>query len=170
MNKIFSRNPILIISIIAGITFCLNEHIPYVLENKNPFLKGYTNIQLYIRFLTPLVFTSLGIIVASKRNKIIDFKSIIKVGLSISLIISLTYTFYMFLFIFSIEPDTLETYKQGVISLNTPKSDLSIAEISQKAEDSKDNLIITGVLFTFASNLFIGFLTAVITAIFVRNK
>lgn len=170
MKKLLNTNPILAISILAGILFCLNEHVPYVLNGKNPFIEGYSTVQLYIRFLVPLIFTIIGIIIASKKNTLIDFKSVIKVGLSISLIISLSYTLYMFLFIFSIEPETLELYKQGVISLNTPNTELSIEEISQKAEDSKNNLIITGILFTFASNLFIGFLTAVITAIFVRNK
>ncbi|MDO3693390.1 DUF4199 domain-containing protein [Wenyingzhuangia sp. chi5] len=170
MKNYIKTNPILFISIIAGFAFCLNEHIPYLLYNKNPFLAGYTNIQLYIRFVIPIIFTALGIIVGQKQKKFIDFKSIIKVGLSIALIISLTYTLYMLLFIFSIEPNTLEEYKQGVITLNTNTPNMSVNEINQKAEDSKNNLIITGVLFTFASNLFIGFITAVVTAIFVRNK
>lgn len=170
MKNLIKTNPILFISLVAGFIFCLNEHIPYLINNKNPFLEGYTNTQLYIRFITPLIFTVLGVIVASKTNHTFEFKTIVKVGLYIALIISLTYTVYMLLYIFSVEPNTLEEYKQGVINLNTPNSDLSTKEILEKAEDSKDNLIITGILFTFASNLFIGFLTAIITAIFVRNK
>ena len=83
----------------------------------------------------------------------------------------MVYIAYTLLFLYNIEPDTLSQFE----ALN--KKRLLATGLFENTEDlinavqlSKNAFLPGTILFSMSINLFIGFLTAVITAMFVRNK
>lgn len=171
MNSLFSTKPVLKFGILSGLLLVLNEVIIYYTTNTNPYIGERTSAFSFIGLFIPAAVVVFAIVYLKKHTTIASFGQIIKPGLVIGFITALVYIGYSLLFIYNIEPDTLDKFdeinRQRLLAYGQVKSDEDIANAVQLSR----NAFIPGtVLFSLAINLFIGFLTAIITAIFVRNK
>ncbi|MGY5352624.1 DUF4199 domain-containing protein [Wenyingzhuangia sp. IMCC45533] len=171
MNSFFSTKPVLKFGIISGLLLVLNELILYYSTNTNPFIGERTSLLSLIGLFIPAIVVVFAVLFINKNANITSFGQIAKPGLVIGLITALIFIAYTLLFIYSIEPDTLSKFdeinKQRLIESGqlTNKKDIDDA-----VQLTRNAFIPGTILFNIAINLFIGFLTAVITAIFVRNK
>ncbi len=171
MNSFFNTKPILKFGIISGLLLVINELILYYATNTNPFIGERTSLFSLIGLLIPAVVVVFAILFLKKNAPIESFGQIVKPGLIIGFVTALIFIAYTLLFIYNIEPDTLtkfdEINKQRLITSGQLTNEKDINDAVQLTR----NAFIPGtILFNIAINLFIGFLTAVITAIFVRNK
>ncbi|NJB83977.1 DUF4199 domain-containing protein [Wenyingzhuangia aestuarii] len=171
MNSFFSTKPVLKFGAISGLLLVLNELILYYSTNTNPYIGERTSELSIIGLVIPVIMVVIAITFLKKNTNIESFGQIIKPGLIIGFLTALIYIAYTLLFVFSIEPDTLNQFdeinRQRLIASGNITDAKDIADAVQLTR----NAFIPGtVLFSIAINLFIGFLTAVITAIFVRNK
>ncbi len=171
MNSFFSSKPILKFGIISGLLLVLNELILYYATNTNPFIGERTSLLSLIGLFIPALMVVIAIVFLKKNATIESFGQIVKPGLVIGFITALIFIGYTMLFIYSIEPDTLNQFDEVNKQRLLESGQLTKEEDINAAVQLARNAFIPGtILFNIAINLFIGFLTAVITAIFVRNK
>ncbi len=171
MNSFFSTKPVLKFGIISGLLLVLNELILYYVTNTNPYIGERTSAFSFIGLLIPIVMVVVAISFLKKNTTIQGFGQIVKPGLIIGLLTAAVYIGYSLLFIYSIEPDTLikfeEMNKERLLATGQFQNP---TDLNNAVQLSKNAFLPGTILFSIAINLFIGFLTAVITAIFVRNK
>lgn len=171
MNSFFSTKPVLKFGIISGLLLVLNELILYYATNTNPFIGERTSLLSLIGLFIPAIVVVVAILFLTRNTSITSFGQIVKPGLVIGFITALIFIGYTLLFIYSIEPETLKQFdeinRQRLIASGQLTDEKDINDAVQLTR----NAFIPGtILFNIAINLFIGFLTAIITAIFVRNK
>lgn len=171
MNSFFSTKPVLKFGVISGLLLVINELILYYSTDTNPYIGERTSLLSLIGLVIPVVMVVIAIVFLKKNTNIESFGQIIKPGLVIGFLTALVYIGYTLLFIYNIEPETLnqfdEVNSQRLIAtgqFTDPK------DITNAVQLSRNAFIPGTILFSIAINLFIGFLTAIITAIFVRNK
>ena len=171
MNSFFSTKPVLKFGILSGLLLVLNEVIINTVTQTNPYIGERDSVFSLIGLIIPIVVIVIAINFLKKNSNIESFGQIVKPGLIIGLITALVYIAYTLLFIYSIEPDTLNQFdeinRQRLIANGQVKS---IKDIADAVQLSRNAFLPGTILFSIAVNLFIGFITAVVTAIFVRNK
>ncbi|MGY6649995.1 DUF4199 domain-containing protein [Wenyingzhuangia sp. IMCC45574] len=171
MNSFFSTKPVLKFGLISGFLIVLNQLIIYAVTGNNPYLGEQTSIFSALGLLIPVAVIVFAIIYLSKHSSFESFGHVIKPGLVIGFLTAFVYIVYSLLFIYNIEPDTLAKFEEMNRERLIASGTIDKEEDLKNAIQLANNAFIPGtILFSLAVNLFIGFLTAVITAIFVRNK
>lgn len=171
MNSFFSSKPVLKFGLISGFLLVINELIIYTTTGTNPYISQRTSVFSLLGIIIPIITTVFAIIYLVKNTTIESFGQIIKPGLVIGFLTAFVYVTYSLLFIYSIEPDTLELFEKMNRERLLATGNFNNEEDLKNAVQLANNAFIPGtILFSLAVNLFIGFLTAIITAIFVRNK
>ena len=171
MLTFFNTKPVLKLGCISGLLLVLNELMIYASTNENPFIGERTSNFAIIGLIIPVVAVVLGILILKKQNQINSFASILKPGVMIGFITGLIYIAYFLLFTYSIEPDTLEKFeiinKKRLIASGQI---INSEDLKNAVQLSKNAFLPSTILFSLAINMFIGFITSIVTAIFVRNK
>lgn len=171
MNSFFSTKPVIKFGIISGLLLVLNEVILYYSTHTNPYIGERTSALSLIGLVIPVIMVVIAITYLKKNTSIESFGQIIKPGLIIGLLTAVVYIAYTLLFIYNIEPDTLNKFDEVNRERLIANGQVTKPEDIANAVQLSRNAFIPGtILFSIAINLFIGFLTAIITAIFVRNK
>ncbi|ANW96708.1 hypothetical protein AXE80_10680 [Wenyingzhuangia fucanilytica] len=171
MNSFFSTKPVLKFGILSGLLLVLNEVIINTVTQTNPYIGERDSIFSLIGLIIPVVVIVFAIIFLKNNSTIESFGQIIKPGLIIGFITALVYIAYSLLFIYSIEPTTLAEFEQMNRERLIASGQFENSEDLTNAVQLSKNAFLPGtILFSIAINLFIGFITAVVTAIFVRNK
>lgn len=171
MNNFFSTKPVLKFGIISGLLLVINELILYYATNTNPYIGERTSALSLLGLLIPVVLVVIAILYLKKNGEFASFGQIIKPGLMIGLLTAVVYIAYTLLFIYNIEPDTLNKFDEINRERLIATGQVTNPEDINNAVQLSRNAFVPGtILFSIAINLFIGFLTAIITAIFVRNK
>ncbi|NIJ46463.1 hypothetical protein FHR24_002951 [Wenyingzhuangia heitensis] len=171
MNSFFSIKPVLKFGILSGLLLVLNEVIINTLTQTNPYIGERNSVFSLIGLIIPVVMVVIALNYLKKHATFTSFGQIIKPGLIIGLLTALVYIAYSLLFIYSIEPNTLAEFEQMNRERSIASGQFKNEEDLNNAIQLSRNAFLPGtILFSIAINLFIGFLSAVITAIFVRNK
>ncbi|MGY5355820.1 DUF4199 domain-containing protein [Wenyingzhuangia sp. IMCC45467] len=171
MNSFFSTKPVLKFGILSGLLLVLNEVIINTVTQTNPYIGERDSVFSLIGLIIPVIVIVFAIIFLKKNSNIESFGQIVKPGLIIGLITALVYIAYSLLFIYSIEPNTLAEFEQMNRERSIASGQFTNEEDLNNAIQLSRNAFLPGtILFSIAVNLFIGFITAVVTAIFVRNK
>ncbi|WP_010135237.1 DUF4199 domain-containing protein [Ochrovirga pacifica] len=171
MNSFFSSKPILKFGLISGFLIVLNELIIYATTGSNPYISERTSIFSALGLIIPIVVIMVAINYLKKHVGFTSFGQIIKPGLIIGALTAFVYIVYSLLFIYNIEPDTLTKFEAMNRERLVATGNFENPENLKNAIQLANNAFIPGtILFSLAVNLFIGFLAAVVTGIFVKNK
>lgn len=171
MNSFFSTKPVLKFGILSGLLLVLNEVIINTITQTNPYIGERDSVFSFIGLLIPVIMVVVAISYINKHFSFESFGQIIKPGLIIGLLTAVVYIAYSLLFIYSIEPNTLAEFEQMNRERSIASGQFTNEEDLNNAIQLSKNAFLPGtILFSIAINLFIGFITAVVTAIFVRNK
>lgn len=171
MNSFFSTKPVLKFGTLSGLLLVLNEVIINTITQTNPYIGERDSVFSLIGLLIPVAVVVYAITFLKKHSTIASFGQIIKPGLMIGLLTAIVYIAYSMLFIYSIEPTTLAEFEQMNRERLVATGQFDNSEDLTNAVQLSKNAFLPGtILFSIAINIFIGFITAVVTAIFVRNK
>lgn len=171
MNSFFGTKPVIKFGILSGLLLVLNEVIINTVTQTNPYIGERDSIFSLIGLIIPVFVIIIAISFLKKNSSIESFGQIIKPGLIIGLLTAVIYIAYSLLFIYSIEPNTLAEFEQLNRERSIASGQFTNEEDLNNAIQLSKNAFLPGtILFSIAINLFIGFITAVVTAIFVRNK
>ena len=171
MNSFFNTKPSLKFGMLSGLLLVLNEVIINTTTQTNPYIGERDSIFSYIGLLIPVFVIAIAISFIQKHAAIEGFGQLIKFGLIIGLLTAAVYIAYSLLFIYSIEPSTLAEFEQMNRERSIASGQFKNEEDLNNAIQLSRNAFLPGtILFSIAINLFIGFVTSVITALFIRNK
>lgn len=171
MQSFLNTKPVLKLGIISGFLLVLNELIIYTTTQSNPFISQRTSSLAVLGLIIPAVAVVVSVIFLKKQNAINSFGEILKPGLMIGLITAIVYIAYTLLFIYSIEPETINQFEAINRERLIASGNITNPEdINNAVQLSRNAFLPSTILVSLAINLFIGFMTAIITAIFVRNK
>ncbi|MDO6738356.1 DUF4199 domain-containing protein [Wenyingzhuangia sp. 2_MG-2023] len=171
MNSFFSTKPVIKFGLISGFLLVLNELILYYATNTNPYIGERTSFFSLLGLLIPIILVVITLVYLKKHGTFNSFGEIIKPGLIVGFLTALVYIIYTLLFVYNIEPDTMAKFEQINRERLLASGQFDKTEDLNNAVQLANNAFLPGtILFSIAINLFIGFITAIITAIFVRNK